>query len=603
MTVRIKHRGLPAVLRTAVLVLLFLFIILVGLTIISNLRHRNRQPSVPGQAVRQGGTFSENFRALEFAGEKTRLSLKADNFYTDEEGRQHLEGRVEVSDEELSGGVQLKANRVVIDQGKQSLRAEGEVSLGFGQLLIRAPLIEYELKDKLARAEKVQIEHGLLRLSADTMMWRAAPGQILLEGKITGEKIQPGDSFSLECNQLSFDLEQDSFIAKNLSLMSGSLWLWGGLAEVRLKKGSLGLESMTLSGGAEARWSASSAGDDFRNFNLQAEGLILRTKKNWPILSARPGFKLDGYGKEWRIQMEGEALEVLFEAGYSARRLKAGQFLAHLKRKQGEELELKAESLDYDPVSGRLELSGQTLARHQDYLLAAARLGLTLPEFGLTGSDFDLEIRPGFFKKGVPFFKKELPVFLSGSRLETSRGVFELSGQVRVWQAEDFCLAGEIRVDREKSLLQFQALEKASWSSRRNDGQQEKIELKAGRAELLSEVGQASLSGGVELRLDRLQLRAEEVLFGFTGEDGDSLARLEARGRVRLDWKEYRATGRQACLAFDSQQLSVTGNPELRAATGERLEADKLTLFLADDRIRLENQKRERSLTVLVRAK
>ncbi|MBC7349419.1 MAG: hypothetical protein H5U05_05545 [Candidatus Aminicenantes bacterium] len=603
MTVRIKHRGLPAVLRTAVLVLLFLFIILVGLTIISNLRNRNRQPSAPGQAVRPARTVSENFRALEFAGEKKRFSLKADNFYTDEEGRQHLEGRVEVSDEELSDAVRLKANKVVMDQGQQSLRAEGEVNLEFGPLRILAPLIEYELKDKLARAEKVRIERGPLRLAADKMVWRAVPGQVLLEGNITGEKIQPGDSFSLECNQLSFDLEQDSFTARNLRLMSGSLWLGAGLAEVRLKKDSLSLESMTMSGGAEARWAGPSAGNDFRSFNLQAEQLVLRTEKNWPILSARPGFKFDGYGKEWRIQMEGEALEVFFEARQTARRLKTGRFLACLSRKQGEELELTAESLDYDSVLGRLELSGQALARHQDYGLAAARLSLTLPEFGLAGSDFNLEIRPGYFKEGVPFFKKELSLFLSGSRLETSPGGFELNGQVRVWQGEDFCLAGKVRVDRKKGLLQLRALDQASWSSRRSNGQVEKVKLRAGQAELRSETGQASLSGEVELGLDRLQLRAEEVFFGFAGETGDRLARLEARGRVRLDWKEYRATGRQACLDFDSQQLAVTGNPELRAATGERLEADKLTLFLADDRIRLENQKRERSLTVLVRAK
>ncbi|MGQ9800112.1 MAG: hypothetical protein ACUVRL_00370 [Candidatus Saccharicenans sp.] len=603
MTVRIKNRGLPAVLRTAVLVLLFLFIVLVGLNIISNLRDRNCQSSAPGQPVPPAGSFSENFRALEFSGEKRRLSLRADNFYKDEEGRQHLEGRVEVNDGELTGGVQLQANKVVINPVKQSLRAEGEVSLAAGQVRILAPLIEYDLKDKTARAEKVRMERGQLRLVTDKIQWRAVPGQVLLEGNVNGEKIKPGESFSFDCDELSFDLEQDSFTAKNLRLSSGNLRLAASLADISLKKGSLSLESVTLSGGAEARWVGRSARVDFRGFHLLAEQLIFVVENNGPVLSARPGFKFDGYGKEWQIKMEGENLEVFLENGQAVRRLKAGQFLARLKGKQGEELDLLAQSLDYDPVSGSLELSGQALARHQDYLLTAARLDLRLPEFGLKGSEFDLEIRPGFFKEGLPFFNKELPVFLSGSRLETSGRVFELNGGVRAWQEEDFCLAGRVRLDKEKGLLELQTLEKASWSSRRSDGQEEKVELKAGLAELRSETGQAILSGWVELGLDGLKLRAEEVLFSFAGEAGDRLAKLEARSRVRLDWKEYRATGRQAFLDFDSQQLTVTGNPELRGTTGEKLEADKLTLFLADDRIRLENQKRERSLTVLVRAK
>ncbi|MCR4395309.1 MAG: hypothetical protein NUW07_01070 [Candidatus Saccharicenans sp.] len=601
MTVRIKHKGLPALLRMAVLVLLFLFVILVGLTIISNLKNRSHQPSAPVQPARQAGTFSENFQALEFAGEKRHLRLKADNYYTDVDGRQHLEGGVEVSDEELSPAVQLQANAVVMDQEKQSLRADGEVSLEFNQLRILAPLIEYDLKDKVARSEKVRIEHGPLRLSADTLLWRAVPGQIILEGNIAGEKLQPGDSFSFEGERLSFDLEQDNFTAQNLRLSSGGLRLGAGMAEVRLKNDSLELLSIDLSGGAEARWSASSAGVDFRSFDLLADRVVFLLEKNSPVLLARPGFKLNGYGKEWRIQVEGEALELFFEARLSARRLKTGKFLAYLYGNEGETLELSAQNLDYDPVGRKLELSGQALARHEDYLLAAARLALTLPEFGLAGSEFELEIQPSFFKKPVPFFKKELPVFLTGSCLETFPGVFELSGQVRVWQAEDFCLTDKARLEKDRGLLQ--RVEKASWSARRSDGQEEKVELRAGRVELLAETSQVILSGGLELGLDQLRLRAEEAVFGFTGEVGGGLARLEAKGRVSLDWKEYRASGRQASLDFDSQQLVVTGHPELRAATGERLEADKLTLFLADDRIRLENQKRERSLTVLVRGK
>lgn len=603
MTKRIKNRGLLSVLRTAVLVLLVLYIALVGLTIISNLRNRNQQISAVDQSIVQSGTIGENFRVLEFAGEKRRLSLKADNFYTDEEGRQYLEGRVEVNDEELAGGVRLQAGKVLMDRTKQSLRAEGEVNLEYGELRLRAPLIEYELKEKVARAEKVWLERGPLRLATDMMLWRAVPGQIILEGNITGEKIRPEDGFSFECSQLSFELERNSFTAENLRLRSGNLRLSASLADVRLRKESMALESITLSGPAEARWAGPSARIDFQNFCLRAENLIFRAEENELILSARSGFWLDGGGKGWEIQMEGEALEVLLEIGQAARSLKSGQFLARLRGEQGEELELSAGSLDYDPIAGRIELKVQPMAGHQDYRLKASRLGLSLPEFGLIGSDFDLEIKPGFFKKGLPFFENELPVFMSGSRLETSRGVFELGGGVRAWQEKDFCLAGKVRLDKDKGLFQLQNLEKASWSIRRNDGQEERLDIRAGRAELLSESGLVNLSGGVEVRLDRLKLQAEEVSLNVSGEIGNRLAQLEARNRVRIDWKEYQATGRQADLDFDSQQLLLTGRPRLRAATGERLEADKLTLFLVDDRIRLENQRRERSLTVLVRGK
>lgn len=603
MPVRIKHRGLPSALGRAALLMLFFLVIFIAGSIFYNLRDRNRQP----EAVRPGPSsvqaYQEKFQALDFAGGKIRLGLKADQVSVDDRGRQCLEGNVEITDEEPTGGVRIKADRLVLDQEKKLARAGGEVSLVSGDLWLRAREFEYDLQDKVARSGPARLERKGLNLSAGRLVYRAVEGRLELGDGIAGEIKRAGEPLSFSGTNLIIQPDGLNFQATDLKLTSGPLVLSAGRARFRVNEIGSALDSASLEGGVQARCRFQAEDSEFQEVKLSSDRMFLQAVRDGSLIKAPGAFQVESAGREWSLQGGGEALELYVDSGQLARRLKAGHFRSSLKEAEGEEFQLAGQNTDYDLASGLLRFGGQAEARHRHFNLDAASLEFRLKDRKFLASGFNLEIRPGFFELPALFFEGEKSVYLSGQQLASRPGFFDLNGRVRIWQTEEFCRAEKAGLEGRTGRVVLDKLTESSWLLERADGRRERLELRAEQAGFQPEENRAVLGGKVELKLGHLSLSSDELRLAFSVENPGRLSRLEARGRINLSWKGYRAFGSRAEINLVDESLALAGAPKLVTASGERLEADKLTLFLADDRIRLENQKRERSLTILVRGK
>lgn len=601
MPVRIKHRGLPSVLGLAALLLFFFLVIFIAGSIFYNLKNRNRQPETINSRPSSVQAYHEKFQALEFAGEKMRLGLKADQFSVDANGRQHLEGNVEITDEEPAGGVRIKAHRVVLDPEKKLARAEGEVRLVSENLRLEAPEFEYNLKDKVARAGPARLERMDLSLSAGRLVFWAGDGRLELGEKVVGEIKLKGEPLSFSSTELIVESDGLGFQGTDLKLFFGLINLAASRARFRLREVGSALDSVSLEGGALARCRFRAKESEFQQVNLSSEQMFLQSGRDGSVLRTPGAFEVESSGQEWMMTGRGEGLELLVENGQLARRLKASRFRSSLKEAAGEEFQLAGQKVDYDLASGRLRLSGQAESRHRHFNLDSASLEFSLKDRSFLALGFNLEIRPEFFEYPAMFFKAGASIYLSGDQLAARPGFFDLNGRVRIWQTGEFCRADKAGLDGKTGRVVLEKLTESSWLVERADGRRERLDLRAEQAGFQPGENLADLSGKVELKLGNLSLSSDELGLVFSEENPGHLSRLEARGRVNFSWKGYRAFGSQAEVDLERETLTLSGTPKLITASGERLEADKLTLFLADDRIRLENQKRERSLTILVR--
>ncbi len=601
MPVRIKHRGLPSVLGLAALLLFLLLVIFIAGSIFYNLKNRNRQPEAINSRPSSVQAYHEKFQALEFAGEKMRLGLKADQFSVDTNGRQRLEGNVEITDEEPAGGVRIMTSGLVLDPEKKLARTEGGARLVSGNLWLEAQEFEYDLKDKVARAKQARLERMDLSLSAGRLVYQAGNGRLELKEGISGEIKRKQAPLSFSSTGLIMESDGLSFQGTDLKLAFGLINLAAGRARFRLKEVGSALDSVSLEGGARARCRLRAEESRFQEVNLSSEQMFLQSGRDGAVIRTPGAFAVESSGQEWILTGQGEGLELYMENGQLARRLKASRFRSSLKEVAGEEFQLAGQKADYDLALGRLRLGGQAEARHRHFNLDSASLEFSLNDRSFLAPGFNLEIRPEFFESPAMFFKAGASIYLSGEQLTGRPGFFDLNGRVRIWQTGEFCRAEKAGLDGKTGRVILEKLTESSWLVERADGRQERLDLRAEQARLQPGENRADLGGKVEFKLGNLGLSSDELELVFSEENPGRLSRLEARGRVNFSWKGYRAFGTRAEVDLVNETLTLVGTPKLVTASGERLEADKLTLFLADDRIRLENQKRERSLTILVR--
>lgn len=602
MPLSLKHRETLLALRRTILVILILFLAFLAGSITFNLKSKEQQPASTSPTEPQALTFHEDFRALEFSGQKRRISLKAGNFFIDSTRNQHLEGGVEIIDEELAESLFLQAARAQIDASSRMMTAEGQVELKTGPVQIKASSLVYHLQNKEVRANGVKVIWQNLSLRGEKLAYEANREEGILEGKVEVKSLKSEPGFSLKAKKIRFNKKNNRIEAENLALINGPLVISSQAGLIFFKKESSDYELIQLEGQTEIGWKATANRAGLNELRIKAEELDLKVGDDLVTLSSQNGFALEGSGELWQFRSQGVSLRLIFTSELEAEKIFSRNMNFHFSGKKTDDFSLFGQQAEYDLSSELLELHSQAAGSFRNYELKADQIKFNLTDDSINARNVLLGMKPGFFEQPPLLFKKDSPWFISGDYLEGKPEIFDLEGKVRIWQDEALCLAEEARLEPKTGNLFLERLERASWLYRESDDQTKKIELKAEKAGFKPSEKKVVLAGEAEFSQPGLKLKATEMHLYFR-ESLERLSGLEGSGQVSLVWKDYRASGLQISLSFEDQKVVMTGYPELWTADGSHLETDKLTLFLADDKIWLESQKRERSLTVLVRQK
>ncbi len=597
-----KHRGALLALRRTILVIFILFLVCLIGNVTFNLRKREQQPASTSPTAPQALTFHEDFRALEFSGQKRRISLKAEKFFVDSNRNQHLEGEVEIIDEELAEGLSLRASRVQIDSSRPIMTAEGQIELETSSVKIKASSLTYNLQSKEVMAGRVKVIWQNLSLAGERLTYEARGEEGILEGEVEVNNLKSETEFSLQARKIRFNRKNSSIEAEKLVLINGPLFIQSQVGFIFFDEESSDFKLIRLEGQTEVGWKATTTRTILNELKIKAEELALQAGDDSVTLSNQKAFTLEGSGELQQLRSQGVSLRLIFTAELEANKIFSRNMNLYFSGKRTEDFKLFGQEAEYDLSSELLELHGQASGSFEYYELKADQLKFNLTDENLIARNFLLAIKPGFFEQPPLMFKKDSPWFISGYYLEGKPDSFDLRGKVRIWQDENFCLAEKAELEQKTGNLLLERLERASWLYRESDNQTKQVELKAEKASFRPGEKKVVLAGEAEFSQPELKLKATEIHLYFK-ESLERLSSLDGSGQVSLIWKDYQASGLEVSLSLEDQKLVMTGCPELWTADGSHLETDKLTLFLADDKIWLESQKRERSLTVLVRQK
>lgn len=208
-------------------------------------------------------------------------------------------------------------------------------------------------------------------------------------------------------------------------------------------------------------------------------------------------------------------------------------------------------------------------------------------------------------KKRIGLFSKEYPVLINAKEMryfdEQKRFLF--NGDIKAWQEKRILLAEEIVLYEETGKILCTGGVKSIFPHKPKDGEkEERVEISSDKMTFLPEQNLIFYEKRSSLKVKDINVRAQSVSVYLSEEEGD-MEKIIARGNVVIVRNLGEGRGEEAIYDPDKESVVLLGNPVLIDKDGGITRGDKLTFYLADDRILVENKARERSATVIKREK
>ena len=127
---------------------------------------------------------------------------------------------------------------------------------------------------------------------------------------------------------------------------------------------------------------------------------------------------------------------------------------------------------------------------------------------------------------------------------------------------------------------------------------EQRLDIKSQSLEFKPDERRLNYSGGASLLVEDTQLNADDV-FIYLSEEDKKIEALMARGNVSIKQGSYEARGQEAVFDLEKETIELLGQPVLIDKQKGMVQGDKLTFYMADDKIVVENEDGERSETVI----
>lgn len=571
---------------------------------------------LPGKKIEQ----QTKVRFVEFKGDLGRIEVKAERHLALDEQHYRLEGQVEIHDfgrrpeleswaraeaavydddwtsVVLTGKVSIKRQGVVITADKviylrpeESLQAEGDVSLQFKRLSIEAGEMNYSFRDEVTSFKR----EVKVKWQPETLA--QAPYQLQSESLFYDRKQHKG---RLEGNVHFFQAENRGE---------------AGWAEFLISDDELYVLRLELGGGVKGLGRREAT-----RISLEASHLLVKPFVN----SSRPhALEADGncslrlHNEESETDFAGEGLTIILDRWGKLRELKLDQE-ARWRRQNlatAEVLESRGEKVVYLPSKSHLEIKSP---EKKAASLVSERVIVTAAEMTLNIDTQDLEAREEVQlamkpagtkqKREGSLFSEEKQIYGRAALLlyhwQQHRLVLEKG--VRLWQEETSLQAEKVVLDSETQELEAHDGVKmvAVRKAKREASPLRLVQIAAWQLKYEPTANKLHFVGPCEMGAANWQVKSGEVVI-YLAKDSADPERLEAKGKVHLTRNGTKAVADRGKYEWEEDVFILEGNPVLEDTHQGKIRGDKLTFHLTDGKILVENQGRERSLSVIKKEK
>ncbi len=558
----------------------------------------------------------EGVKFIAFQGEMGRLEAQAARHLALSDGQYRLEGEVQIHDfgrrpeleawlscdqatyasdwsrVVLSGNVKLKrkggelsSEQAVYLRANETFEAEGQVCLKIKRITALAEILRYSLLDEI-----IQLKNGV------SITWDMGPE----------EKIP----YLLQGESVVYDRpRRHGRVEGNVRLAHGENSGEAGWAELTLSEDENSWVKFELGGGVKGKGRSDSLLSEISASAVKARPFLNSYRLH--ALETEGNTELRFLQDEGATTFSAEKMVIVFDRWGKLREIRSEIKAAWKKKdiKTGEEQVVTGEKIEYLVGKNHLYIFGGGGERAR---LASGQATITAENMTLNVKTRDLEavndvrvtINPeekqnktkeGLFTSAKPFYGQgELLLF------SMSQNWFSLQKSARVWQEDTSLQAEKITMDEKTQEIEAQGQVKLT-AVRKPTKEAEKrraAQINSSRFRYLPSTRAMEFSGDSELRSEEMVLSAEKIVVFFQPE-ATEIDRLEAQGQVKLSQGQTKAEGEKGWYYWEKEVVILEGKPMLFDPNKGLIRGDKLTFHLADGRILVENQGRERSISVI----
>jgi lipopolysaccharide export system protein LptA len=559
--------------------------------------------------------LKEKVRHEEYTNGKLRTEVRGANFFLGPDGRNHLEGSVEITAYGPAGEVvsRITADEVVYDTAAVRFGITGRVRVEAGDVVLEGESFDYDKDGGLFRtasggafsskrmagtAAEISYAKGAdeVRLAGGFRAELAAAGRaeekIVLSGDslLYGRRERRGRAegrAAFECAEFKGASAAASFVASQDESSLESAVFEGAAKVVLSGKESSGEGSGEIC----ADRIAVAFYRDPSGLSIKTSGrssLLFRSAadRTETVLAPTALLSFDRVNGSWTWSASGGIRAEIAEAGVCNRTL------------EGDSAAFDgAKTLGVFGKPGRPAVADSAEARIQaPQILVASASGEVLATGGVVGV-----LKGGEERRAVGFFSPREDVTISSERLELRPKISMsfLTGDVFVRQGTNTLRAAEVELAGDAGRMSGGG-GVAVTLTEAAEGQVRARTIELGGQDMVYSPGPRTLTltSKAYVRLPEANLEAGRVS-AVIGREGKGVESLSAAMGVAVSKGRYVGRSEAAIYQAATGRITLTGKPVLTDAEGGSSRGDKLTFDLGDDKISIENEGQGRSTTVI----
>lgn len=623
--------------RIAVAVLLVVVLASIAGYFLIRLQRGDRVPVKTDEVIQQKIEKREKPDHSEFKGKEKILNVKADEQFIGEDNNYHAEGSVEIIffKERDGQDVFLYGERVIYDKDMTWFESTNQAKAKFKDLVVESILLNFDNKKENCRTDKgVRFTSRRLTGSAQKMDYWMKQKKLKLQGEVRLQ-IEPKNEDSsllrVRGKRLDYDeISQKGKIEGEVQLFYGESRASAEIMEFELfpdgeqikslilkKNAWASLEEEGEGGGGEG--SRSSQGQSLlfaRSVRREIEGKEIRLRffqeisglQEVEAIGNSSAKFISSSGEFTRVQAEtsqftfnraGELTE--FQALKNARIAKQAENPDETRWIEGDSLIKKRES-DLLWVKGKGMYDARISSQGSDIFAGEMAISLDTNDLEVEdGVKVILKSKPEG-ERPIGIFSKELPVFIQSKEMRYFAGQkrFLFNGDTKAWQEKKVLQSEEIELFDETGKILCGGGVKSTMPHTTKKGKEEKLKISSEKMAYFPEDNLVVYQEKSSLAVRDAILRAQSISV-YLGEEDKGIQKIVGRKKVVVTQDLGEAFGDEAIFDPEKEALILLGNPVFIDKDRGKTEGDKLTFYMADGRILVENKEKERSVTVIKR--
>lgn len=204
-------------------------------------------------------------------------------------------------------------------------------------------------------------------------------------------------------------------------------------------------------------------------------------------------------------------------------------------------------------------------------------------------------------KKEAGLFSLDTPVFITAAYMryfpKTER--FQFKEKIKIWQANTVLQAEEIFLQEETGELQCSGKVSSTLMYQADENSpKRKIFISAEKMHYDPARKIMSYEEKGLIKVEDISVEAKMVFVWLDAEKG-GLLNILARDNVIFKQGKRKGKAKEALYDLKKDVIILSGSPEINDLIKGRIQGDKLTFHMADDKIIVENKGKDRSVTVI----